>query len=104
MAVQCGLRLATKLSTETWNDRLSTARAAALKKWTVILMEGGPDFDIMRQYLVSAQTGLQEILQDVEGLEQGMLQDVSGRGTWSKKCFKMSLAEALGARNASRCL
>ena len=29
-----------------------------------------------------------------------MLQDVS----WSKKCFKMSLAEALGARNASRCL
>ena len=33
-----------------------------------------------------------------------MLQDVSGRGTWSKKCFKMSLAEALGARNAARCL
>ena len=33
-----------------------------------------------------------------------MLQDVSGRGTWSKKCFKMSLAEGLGARNASRCL
>ena len=32
-----------------------------------------------------------------------MLQDVSGTGTWSKKCFKMSLAEALGARNALRC-
>ena len=34
-----------------------------------------------------------------------MLQDVSGRGAWSEKCFKMSLAEAeaLGARNASRC-
>ena len=33
-----------------------------------------------------------------------MLQDVFSRATWSKKCFKMSLAEALGARNASRCL
>ena len=33
-----------------------------------------------------------------------MLQDVSGGGTWSKTCFKMSLVEALGARNASRCL
>ena len=33
-----------------------------------------------------------------------MLPDVSGRGSWSKKCFKMSLAEALGARNASKCL
>ena len=36
-------------------------------------------------------------------LEQEMLEDVSGRGTWSKKSFKMSLAEALGARNPSRC-
>ena len=54
----------------------------------------------------------QEMLQ----MEQEMLQDVSGRATWSKKCFKMSLAEnhleqemlqdvtSLGARNASRCL
>ena len=25
-------------------------------------------------------------------------------GTWSKKCFKMSLVEGLGARNATRCL
>ena len=48
-----------------------------------------------------------------------MLQDVCGRGTWSKTCFRMSLvealgvrqicfktslAEALGAKNASRCL
>ena len=33
-----------------------------------------------------------------------MLQDVSGRGTWSEKCFKMSLAEVLGARKASRSL
>ena len=33
-----------------------------------------------------------------------MLQDVFGRGTGSKKCFKMSLAEALGVRHASRCL
>ena len=37
-------------------------------------------------------------------LEQEMLQDVSGRGSWSKKCFKMALTEALGARIASRCL
>ena len=28
-----------------------------------------------------------------------MLQDVFGRGTGSKKCFKMSLAEALGVRH-----
>ena len=33
-----------------------------------------------------------------------MLQDVSGRATGSKKCFKMPLAEPLGSRNASRCL
>ena len=35
------------------------------------------------------------MLQDVfdRDLEQEMLQDVSGRETWSKKCFKMSLAE-----------
>ena len=33
-----------------------------------------------------------------------MLQDVSGGGAWSEKCFKMSLAEALGERNALRCL
>ena len=33
-----------------------------------------------------------------------MLQAVSGRGTWNRKRFKMSLAEALGAGNASRCL
>ena len=33
-----------------------------------------------------------------------MVEDVSGRGSWSKKCFKMSLAKALGAKNASRCL
>ena len=39
-----------------------------------------------------------------------MLQDVSGRGAWSRKCFKMSLQEMLqgvsgrGTRNASRCL
>ena len=32
------------------------------------------------------------------------LQDVSGRATWSKNCDKMSLAEQLGARNASRCV
>ena len=33
-----------------------------------------------------------------------MLEDVSGRATWSKKCFKISLVEPLGARKASRCL
>ena len=37
-------------------------------------------------------------------LEQDMLQDVSGRGTWSKKCFRMCLVEALGAKNASMSL
>ena len=41
------------------------------------------------------------MLQDVSSRgtwSKGMLQDVSGRGT-CKKCFKMSLAQALGVRN-----
>ena len=58
VASTCGMRMASKLSRCAWDERLSAARQAAIKKWVAVLAEGGLDFEVVRSLLTSQRDGM----------------------------------------------